>query len=91
MADINSYTYTVKSHRLLIGTIKPVWPTGAMAQHLRAPAALEEDQSIIPTWQFTSICNSSSREPNVLFRSLWAPGTYYEGNTFIHINIKKEN
>lgn len=76
MADINSYTYrSVKSHGLLVGTIKPVWATGAMAQHLRVPAALEEDQSVIPTWQLTSICSSSSREPSVL---LYTRCTYSE-------------
>lgn len=64
-----------------------------MTQQLKALAALLKDPGSIPSsWQFTSVCNSSSRESDVLF--WWASGIHVahrhtcRQNTYTHKIIK---
>jgi hypothetical protein len=51
---------------------------GERAQHLRVLGALAEDCGLAPepTWQFTTIHNSSSQGSNALLWLLRTPGTH---------------
>jgi hypothetical protein len=60
-----------------------------LAQQLRAMAALAEDQFPAPTWQLTTICNSSSRQSGIVFWPLWAPETHIHKDK-IPIDIKEK-
>lgn len=57
---------------------------GELAQQLRALPALAEDLGLTfePTWQLTTLCDSSCWGPNALFLSLWAVGMHV---VYIHI------
>lgn len=88
------FTHWIKWQEML----RPLWCCGAhlLSQHMgrgagasRIKGQTELHKALAPTWQLTTICNSSPKGPYALF---WPTCTRYTdmlaGKIFIHIRLK---